>query len=402
MRFAKSIVSTKLAKKFVGKRTAVRRGTILVMTAVLMVVIMTMVAFSVDVAYMQLVRTELRIANDAAAKAGTLALSQSNGNANQAKAAAIQAAARNQVAGAPLLIRNSDIEVGRSVRQNNGTWQFQPNTTPYTALRVNGSRDTSSLSGPVNLFFGVFANTANFQPVGTATASELDQEVCLVVDRSHSMCFDLSGIDWVYPPGTPTSPHPIAYPPNAIGSRWAALRKSVDQFIDIIETAPMPPRVSLVTWSSEIGTNTTEFALTGQTEVEVFLDQDIDLDKKEVKGKTKKRSEKVMLGGTNMAAGIDSGRNVLTSSKVRPLAQKTMILMTDGQWNRGRDPIQAAYDAKNQGIVIHTIAFLTQSTNTMRQIAEITGGRYYDSDNAAELEQAFLDLALTLPIVLTE
>ena len=60
-----------------------------------------MAAFAVDVAWMQLVRTELRTSTDAAARAGAKELSlKQDQNAAQKKAK--QAARRNLVAGDPL------------------------------------------------------------------------------------------------------------------------------------------------------------------------------------------------------------------------------------------------------------------------------------------------------------
>ena len=49
--------------------TSPRRGAIAVLVAVLMIIFLMAVAFSVDVGYMQLSRTRLRIATDAAARA---------------------------------------------------------------------------------------------------------------------------------------------------------------------------------------------------------------------------------------------------------------------------------------------------------------------------------------------
>ena len=46
-----------------------------------------------------------------------------------------------------------------------------------------------------------------------------------------------------------------------------------------------------------------------------------------------------------MTAGIDAGVAVLTGTGSNALADKVMILMTDGEWNVGRDPILAAQDA---------------------------------------------------------
>ena len=47
-----------------------RRGNILVLSAFLMILMMAMVAFSVDVGYMALTKTEIQTATDAAALAG--------------------------------------------------------------------------------------------------------------------------------------------------------------------------------------------------------------------------------------------------------------------------------------------------------------------------------------------
>jgi Ca-activated chloride channel homolog len=385
-----------------GHRNA-RRGSMLVMVAVLMVVVMAMVAFTVDVAYMQLVRTELRVANDAAAKAGALALAKSKGDANVARDAAIAAAARNRVAGVPMVLKAEDIEVGHSEKQQDGTWRFNVNQVPFTALRINGGRTSQSTDGAVKLFFGNFVATTEFQPANTSVASQLEQEVCLVVDRSHSMCFDMSGVDWSYPPGTKKFPHPICYPPHPTLSRWGALESSIKQFVQTIKTAKVAPRVSLVTWGSDIGTNTAEYQLTGRTEIAKCKEKDLTVDYDTIKSFINGRTNRVMLGGTNMSAGIDEGIEVLTSIHVSPLAQRTMILMSDGQWNQGRDPILAAHEAAAQNIVIHTISFLSNgNASTLQQIATITGGKFYASDNKEELEAAFVNIAVSLPIVLTE
>ncbi|ADB19157.1 von Willebrand factor type A [Pirellula staleyi DSM 6068] len=380
-----------------------RRGAMLVLIAFLLVVVVCMAAFAIDVSYMQLVRSELRAATDAAAKAGTLALAKTDGDAASARTAAIQAAARNKVAGRALVLTTDQVQVGRSAAQANGTWSFTANQTPYTSVKILSSMSDSTAAGSVPLFLGTFMGRGSFQPAQSATASQMEQEICLVIDRSHSMCFNMSGVEWSYPPGTKTTPHTICYPPHATLSRWAALQSSVNLFMDTILETNNTPRVALITWGSTIGTNTAEYSYTKKTEVAVANELGLSTDYAAVKSKIAARTTKVMLGGTNMSAGIDAGRTLLNGNTVRALAKKTMILMTDGQWNQGRDPIDAAEDAADEGIQIHTITFLSGSAqNTMRQVAEITGGKYYVSSNQAELEEAFRDLALTLPIVLTQ
>ncbi|MEM1303329.1 MAG: pilus assembly protein TadG-related protein, partial [Planctomycetota bacterium] len=89
-------------------RRSRRRGAILVLLAVLMPVIAIMAAFAVDIAWMQLVRTELRTATDAAARAGAKSLSIDQ-DLDIARGAAIAAAARNQVAGQSMRVGPEDV-----------------------------------------------------------------------------------------------------------------------------------------------------------------------------------------------------------------------------------------------------------------------------------------------------
>ncbi|MCA9204275.1 MAG: hypothetical protein KDA59_14575, partial [Planctomycetales bacterium] len=113
-----------------------RRGAVLPLVVVFLVVLLAMAMFTVDVAYMQLVRTELRAATDAAAKAGVEALGR-NQSSEAAIAAAINLASRNQVAGSPVILRAEDITIGTSAYQADGSWQFAPGGARPNAVRVN-------------------------------------------------------------------------------------------------------------------------------------------------------------------------------------------------------------------------------------------------------------------------
>jgi Ca-activated chloride channel family protein len=381
---------------------APRVGAMLVLISAFLVVVLAMTLFTVDVAYMQLTRSELRASTDAASKAGAEALRRTK-NPNAARQAAIDVAARNTIGGQPLLIRDSDIELGSVVRTKGGTWDFQEGLQPYTAVRVNSEMGGTSLNNPVRLFFADFFGSGTFEPVRSSTAAHTATEIMLVLDRSHSMCWDLSGVSWQYPPGTPKLPHPIAYPPHPTLSRWGVLMKAVKDFTKAIKKQDPQPRVGLVTWGSKITLANYEGALTGLT----FPAVDVDLklapigDLADVK--VALRALKPMLGGTDMSAGIDQGVKELTAPTVDPLAARVMILMSDGEWNHGRDPVEAARDAKARSIIIHTIAFSPQAeAETLRQIADITGGRFYSATNGDELSAAFEEIARQLPVLLVD
>ncbi|MBX3445049.1 MAG: VWA domain-containing protein [Planctomyces sp.] len=374
-----------------------RRGAILVFLAIGIVMLLAMAVLSVDVAFMQLTRTELRAASDASAKAGVEALLRTQ-NVEASKAAAIAMAGQNKVGGKALTLGATDIVVGRSTLQPDGSWTFTSDAQKPNAVRVNASMAADSGSGPVNLVFGRVFGSSTFEPVKTATASVLEQEICLVIDRSASMAWDNSGVEWSYPPGG-------AYDrkPHASLSRWAALNRAVEAYLAIASTHTPPPRVSLVTWASNISRRDPISLLWGIIYRVVQLDVPLTTTLGQITDSLLDRGEKPILGATNMSSGIDEGVRVLTAANVKPFAQKNLILMTDGQWNEGRNPILAAQDARDQGIVIHVVTFLPAAwTAEMTQVAALTGGHHIHADSESELIAAFEELARMLPVVLTE
>ena len=168
-----------------------RNGAMLVLIAICLPVIVIMAAFAIDTAFMQLVRTELRTATDAASRAGAKTLSLAQTEA-AARAAAADAASRNLVAGAPLQLDAGDIEIGQTSQSSSTSrFVFTPGGPLLNAVRVTGRRTNGSASGPVGLFFGGVMGVGEFEPSHLATSSQLDRDICLVVDRSGSMMRDL-------------------------------------------------------------------------------------------------------------------------------------------------------------------------------------------------------------------
>ncbi len=381
------------------RRTTPRRGATLVLVVFVSSILLAMAVISIDVAHMQLVRTELRAATDAAAKAATEVLSRA-GTEAEARQRAIEVAAMNTVGGTPLQLLPNEIQLGRSSRTPQGSWQFQPGASPATAVRID-----TTLSGnrAPNMLLGRILGVSQFIPKKVATASYAEHDVVLCVDRSHSMCFDLSGVDFAYPPDVPNTPAQMAYPPHATESRWAYLALGVNSFLDVAQRSTTTQHVGLVTWASDIVPGSYESTLTGQTSTVTAIDVELGSNHAAVRSAISARSSNVMLGATNMAAGIETGISVLAGPSSRASATKTMILMTDGLWNQGRNPVEAALEAKAAGITIYTITFL-QNTNQadMEQIATLTGGRHYHANNGPALVEVFEELATTLPVVITD
>jgi Ca-activated chloride channel homolog len=369
-----------------------RRGAVLVLIAMSSILLLAMLGFTVDVSYMQLIRTELRIATDASAKAGAEALRRTQ-NPDAAVQAALDVAAQNSVAGKPLVLNSNDVVLGRCVMQPDGTYAFSAGVQPYNGVQISSHLDANSKNGPAKLMFGTALGVNTFQPKQQATAGQTVQEIALVIDRSHSMCFDLSGVEWEYPRGVKSPPYD--QPPHSKLSRWAALTNAVKSFTSIIGQQKTPPRVGLITWASDMQTKP-PFPATA-------IDSQLTSSMSNITTPIATRGSKIMWGGTNMSGGIDAGVKMLTAGNVNPLADKVMILMTDGQWNDGRDPILAAQDAKKSKVIIHTVCLLAGASESVcQQIAQITGGTYTYAGNAAELTAAFEKLARQLAVTLIE
>jgi Flp pilus assembly protein TadG len=378
-----------MKNRFMKRARAARCGAMLVFIAVCLPLCIIMAAFAVNVAWMQLVRTELRTSTDAAARAGAKELSLAQ-NTPDARLAAKNAAKRNLVAGSPLLLADSEIEFGNSTQPSpTSRFVFTAGGKTPNAVRVTGERTKSSLSGPVNMMLAKVFSTKQFEPKETAISTQLDRDICLVVDRSGSMMWTLTGGSKL-PPGAPD-----CGPPDPTRSRWGALNIALEAFLQELEKTTQDEHVALVSYSS----NTTECGFKYKISQ---IDSDLVSDYTNIRNVMKDLSSRPVKGSTAISAGIDDGIKVLTGKKVRPFAVKTMIVMTDGIHNLGPEPILSAQTAAKKDIVIHTITFSDDADiKRMEAVAAATGGRHFHAPDAAALKQIFQEIASTLPVMLT-
>ena len=344
-------------------------------------------AFAVDVAYMQLARTELRTATDAAARAGakTLSMSQSQ---SQARAAAVAAAAKNNVAGVGLKLTNDQIEIGKGTQSNSASrFNFTAGGSQPNAVRVTGKRTASSAAGPVGLLLGRMLGTTTFEPVHIATSTQLDRDICLVVDRSGSMMWSLDGS---------TISGGACAKPNMTRSRWGGLYTAVYAFLEELDDTLQEEQCALVSYSSKGSGCGYNFTTSD-------INAPLDFNYEPIRDDMDDLSSRPVQGNTAIGAGIDNGVKVLTSKNVRPFAVRTMVVMTDGLHNSGGDPVTAAKKAAKQNITINTVTFSNEADiSRMKKVAEATGGKHFHADNAGELEAIFREIASTLPVMLTD
>lgn len=363
----------------------------LVFIAFLLLVYVGLIAFSVDVAYMHLSRTQLQTASDAAARAAGEALTRTQ-DLNLARQAAKDIAAMNYVDGQPLLLDDSDIINGNSVKQADGKWLFTENATPINAFRITGRKLDNSPSGAVNLIFGPIFGHDTYQLTSKAASVRVDRDICLVVDRSSSMKL------WVDEPD-----HGMWYwdwrfcnPPQP-GSRFDALADAVDVFIAELQKTPQKEYLGLASYAS---TGSWCYYYNSIAEINQQLNEDVNLTANAMTA----LSNSMFNGNTAIGEGINKGIEALTNSNyARPYAKKTIVLMTDGIHNTGVDPITAANSAASQGIVIYTVTFGDVADQaTMQQVAQITGGKHYHAPDEQALIAAFKEIALSLSVILTE
>ncbi len=306
-----------------------RRGAMLVLIAICLPLLIIMAAFAVDVAWMQLTRTELRTATDSAARAGAKELSLKQ-NESAARTKAQDAAARNSVAGDPLRLADADVEIGKSVQVGNGRFEFTPGGAKPNAVRIKGKRTGDSKGGPVDLLFSGALGVDSFEPTRESTSTQLDRDICLVVDRSGSMMWTLTGGS-NYPKGTKACD-----PPDPTRSRWGALATSVETFLQELAATVQDEQVALVSYSS----NTTDCGNRYKiSEINADLANNLDA----IRTQMDKISSKPVKGSTSISAGIDDGVKVLTGKKAPPVRRED-----DGRVDRrypqpgaGADPIGA-------------------------------------------------------------
>lgn len=364
------------------KASAARRGAMLPLISIVLPILIIFLGFAVDLAYMQTTRMQLLAASDAAARAGAARLSLTD-DQDDARNFAIDIAGQNEVAGNTLTLRPSDVQIGKSTRSGSSKWVFTNGGTPANSVRVTGPRNRASKDGPVPLFFGRLIGTPNFQPVQISTASFLNVDICLVLDRSTSMKLNVVGES-----GGMTTADPRFCRAPGVNSRWLALDGAVKAFVSELNDSDALEQVALASYAGDAG-----FKMPCGDLPASRLDSRLSTDLRTLTSAMDGYRTSVWNGNTYIEAGLRTGLAELQSSRTRSTAEKVIILMTDGRQNIG-NVMDAAAACEAAQVTVHTVSFSTDADKTlMKQVADLCGGKYYHADDAAELRAIFRELA---------
>jgi hypothetical protein len=144
---------------------------------------LTMIAFAVDVGYMNLTRTQLQAAADSAALA---AASVSYEDRSTIESVAKTYAGYHYAGGHKVQLNSADIEFGTWDSANR---KFIPSTSLGTAIRVT-AKTSANNGGATPLFFARIVGHSSQNQSASAVAAVNPRDICFVVDLSRSMNYD--------------------------------------------------------------------------------------------------------------------------------------------------------------------------------------------------------------------
>lgn len=364
-----------------------RRGGILVFVAILLPVLLILIAFSINLSWMNLCRTRTMIAADAATRAAgrTFALT---GDPKETITKAREIAKLNTVAGKGIELADSDFIFGQSQRSSaTGRYKFTAGVSPSNSMRVSIKRLNSSANGGIDALIPGPFGKASFEFEKSSVSTRVDVDIALVLDRSGSMIYASNEAATGFPPKSNLTWKPgDPAPPK---SRWLDLAAGADAFLKEMELSALDEYVSLVTYASD-----------------VKLDHSVSNSYSKVNDGIGKYTNKFPTGATNIGGGLQSGLTSLGTGAARASASKVIILMTDGKLNAPAGaplPLTVAKSASEKGVVIFTVTFADEADQAlMKNVASVGGGQHFHASTGADLKTVLLDIVRMLPTVLTE
>lgn len=365
---------------------ASRRGTALVLSGWILLLLAILSAFVINIAYIELSTTQLHVASDAAARAAGRTFVVT-GSKQQAIEAAKQFGQLNRVANEPLQIGEDDVIFGRSVRKDfSSRYDFSPDIDA-NAVQVTVRKGKNSAGGPLEMPIPWFLSATDISLERSSISTQVDIDIALVVDRSGSMAY-AADEKAAFPPFPKSAPPAWGFGQSApANSRWRDLETAVNTFAKELSNSPINTRLAIVSYSDAAA-----------------LDRSLTVDVIDAPKTLAKYTDNFHSGATNIGAGLQAGGGALKKGAPgsREGAIKVIVLMTDGIRTAGPDPVPIAQTLSTDGALIFTITFSGEADKpTMEAVSEKGNGRSFHAESVASLEDAFVEIVKHLPTLLT-
>ncbi len=387
-----------------------RRGAAIVLMIFMLIAAFVLSFFIIDLASLQREHAENQVISDLASRFGS----------NMTTITADEA--RIEKAVAAIVNENQCQKNNRSTNQtftteigsvNPDNLAFVPGGKPINSVRVN-------VSSSLNTIGFMNRQSKSLDVARDATAASFHQDICLVLDKSSSMCY-LDSKHGVYPTFEKGNKMLTSDDPRARDNahkwwqhwahpgvtRWARLIDAIKAMASEMKTTEQDEFLSIVTYSHKLSPRFWDQS--GKLVQFHFQSAEIEsqptFDYEKAVGTLEKRyrDERLVYGYTNIEAGIKAGTKILTGPNSRDNAYKTMVVMTDGRYNQGAHPAIAAKAAAEQGIHIVAITFgVGAAKNTMRDVAKAADGIHFHATSGVELIKVFRQVANIPPYAFIE
>lgn len=365
-----------------------RPGAIVPLVAVMLVALLMLSALAINTAYVELARTEMHIAADAAARAGGRELTIAR-SLSAASKKAKRLGRLNTVGGKPLTLSGRDIQFGVANRPSaNSRYRFKPTRANPTSVKVIARRTSRSKDGPLGLVLPKLLGLDQIETEQSSISTQVQVDIVLVIDRSGSMAYAANETA-AFPPAPRNAPSGWYFcDPAPPLSRWRDLTAAVDVFLSQLTSSPAPERVALVTYADA-----------ASADVAVLTENYF-----QIKRGLDQYTRSLCAGRTNIGDGIQLAANTAISAPgARNGASKVIVVLTDGIHNAGKDPVEAAQQASRDGAVIFSVTFSGEADQgRMQQVASDGKGLHFHATNGDDLKQVFREIAASLPTLLTE
>lgn len=372
-----------------------RRGAMMVLCAVSVVVLLAIAALIVDGAWVSVIRTEAQVASDLATRSTLTAymLDRTDDQFDQRKRRAQRIGEhvfeQSHIGQTSVDIDSSDVKLG--LQTVDGGFDESKNFANAALIDLPQVDDKGFGLILAPIFGHDFFNTS-----ARSKAAFRPLDVVLCVDMSRSMVF-LPGAEEVPPPNG------SLHEPVVAGSRWLTAVESVNSFLDKAKQDVPAIRAGLVSFGGGVhhivDTPWDDNAARTMTDIAPLA---------RVNGNIRANLNDISthpLGWTSqILEGLGKSYNLLQAQS-SPEVQRVIILLTDGSTAEGEAlALPVAEAIGEEGVIIHTVYFSPQpgTKASVAALSEAANGLALTPNSKEELDEALDYILATLSVRMVE